>query len=86
MIAQQFRQLNVYCRHLYFMKTGHDINCCVFKARECIVHYILLSLVFVIVGLAQWYDRRPLSRKFVIEGSNPHHGIFLSLLFDNLFL
>ena len=36
MIAQQFRQLNVYCRHLYFMKTGHDINCCVFKYRECI--------------------------------------------------
>ena len=36
MIAQQFRQLNVYCRHLYFMKTGHDINCWVFKYRECI--------------------------------------------------
>ena len=35
-IAQQFRQLNVYCRHLYFIKTGHDINCCVFKSRECI--------------------------------------------------
>ena len=35
MIAQQFRQLNVYCRHLYFMNTGHDINCCVFKYREC---------------------------------------------------
>ena len=35
MIAQQFRQLNVYFRHLYFMKTGHDINCCVFKSREC---------------------------------------------------
>ena len=31
MIAQQFRQLNVYCRHLYFKKTGHEINCCVFK-------------------------------------------------------
>ena len=38
MIAQQFRQLNEYCRHLYFMKTGHDINCCVFKSRECIPH------------------------------------------------
>ena len=36
MIAQQFRQLNVYCRHLYFMKTCHDINRCVFKYRECI--------------------------------------------------
>ena len=35
MIAQQFRQLNVYCRHLYFMTTGHEINCCVFKYREC---------------------------------------------------
>ena len=35
-IAQQFRQLNVYCRNLYFIKTGHDINCCVFKYRECI--------------------------------------------------
>ena len=34
-IAQQFRQLNVYCRHLYFMKTGHDISCCVFKSRDC---------------------------------------------------
>ena len=30
MIAQQFRQLNGFCRHLYFMKTGHAINCCVF--------------------------------------------------------
>ena len=38
MIAKQFRQLNVYCRHLYFMKTGHDINCCVFKYRECITN------------------------------------------------
>ena len=36
MIAQQFRLLNVYCRHLYFMKTGDVINCCVFKSRECI--------------------------------------------------
>ena len=35
MIAQQFRQLNVYRRHLYLMKTGHVINCCVFKSREC---------------------------------------------------
>ena len=35
MIAQKFRQLNVYCRYLYFMKTGHEINCCVFKSREC---------------------------------------------------
>ena len=35
-IAQEFRHLNVYCRHLYFKKTGHDINCCVFKSRECI--------------------------------------------------
>ena len=23
MTAQQFRQLDVYCRHLYFMKIGH---------------------------------------------------------------
>ena len=37
MIAQEFRQLNVYCRHLCFMKTGHDINCCVFKYLECII-------------------------------------------------
>ena len=35
MTAQQFRQLDVYCRHLYFMKIGHEINCCVFKTREC---------------------------------------------------
>ena len=26
----------MYCHHLYFMKTGHEINCCVFKSRECI--------------------------------------------------
>ena len=26
MIVQQLRQENVYCRHLYFMKTGHDIT------------------------------------------------------------
>ena len=37
MTAQQFRQLGVYCRHLYFMKIGHEINCCVFKLRECML-------------------------------------------------
>ena len=37
MIAQRFRQLNVFCRHLYFMKTGHEINCCVFKSGERII-------------------------------------------------
>ena len=31
LIAQQFRPMNVFCRHLYFMKTGHEINCCAFK-------------------------------------------------------
>ena len=36
MTAQQFRQLDVYFRHLDFMKIGHEINCCVFKSRECI--------------------------------------------------
>ena len=35
MIAQQFSQLNVYRRHLYFMKIGHEINCCIFKSHEC---------------------------------------------------
>ena len=35
MTAQQLRQLNVYCRHLYFIKICHEINCCVFKPREC---------------------------------------------------
>ena len=49
MIAQQFRQLNVHCRHLYFMKTGHEINCCVFKSREC----ILVADVYV-YNLVQW--------------------------------
>ena len=34
MTAQRFRQLDVYFRHLYFMKIGHEINCCVFKSRE----------------------------------------------------
>ena len=33
--TQQFRQLVVYCRRLYFMKIGYEINCCVFKSREC---------------------------------------------------
>ena len=36
MIAQQLRQLNIYFRHLYFMKTGHELKCCVFILRECI--------------------------------------------------
>ena len=35
MIAQHFRQLNVYRFHLYFMKTGHELNCCLFISREC---------------------------------------------------
>ena len=37
MTAQQFRQLDVYFRYLYFMKIDHEINCCVFKSRECIL-------------------------------------------------
>ena len=37
MTAQQFRQLVVYCRHLYFMKIGLEINCCVFKSLECML-------------------------------------------------
>ena len=36
MTAQQFRPFGVYCRHLYFMKIGHEINCCVFKSRESV--------------------------------------------------
>ena len=35
-IAQNFRQLNVNFFHLNFMKTGHELNCCVFISRECI--------------------------------------------------
>ena len=45
MIAQQFRQLNVYCRHMYFMKTGHEIICCVFKSRECIFHFLVRKMI-----------------------------------------
>ena len=28
-------QLNIYCRHLYFMKSGHELNCRVSISREC---------------------------------------------------
>ena len=35
-IAKQFRQLNVYCRHLYFIKIGDELKCCVFISLECI--------------------------------------------------
>ena len=45
MIAQQSRQLDVYCRHLYFMKTGHEINCCVFKYRECMFKLLYVEIV-----------------------------------------
>ena len=45
MIAQQIRQLNVYCRHLHFMKTGHDINRCVSKYRECKSEYSQVPLL-----------------------------------------
>ena len=38
MIALHLRQLNIYCRHMYFMKTGHELNCCVFISHECIFH------------------------------------------------
>ena len=44
MIAQQFRQLNVYCGHLYFMKTGHDINCCVSNIVSVLLHSIVRDL------------------------------------------
>ena len=48
MIAQQFRQLIVYCRHLYFMKTGHEINCCVFKSRECMLLASFEQMSFIV--------------------------------------
>ena len=35
MIAEQLRQLNIHCRHLYFMKTGHELICYFFKSCEC---------------------------------------------------
>ena len=35
MISQQLRQLNVYCRHLHFLKIGDELKCCVFISREC---------------------------------------------------
>ena len=44
MTVQQFTQLNVYCRHQYFMKIGHEINCCVFKSRECMLVAINVCL------------------------------------------
>ena len=31
-----YAQMKAYCPHLYFMKTGHELNCCVFISRECI--------------------------------------------------
>ena len=34
MIAQQLRQLKVNCRHLYFIKVGDELKCCVFISRE----------------------------------------------------
>ena len=34
MIAQQPKQLKTHCRHLNFMKTGHELYCCVFISRE----------------------------------------------------
>ena len=49
MIVQQFRQLNVYCRHLYFMKTGHVINCCVFKTCECSMFMLVYVCAYMCV-------------------------------------
>ena len=43
MIAQQLRQLNVYCRHLCFIKIGDELKCCVFISRECRVNSMLIS-------------------------------------------
>ena len=44
MIAQHFRQLNVHCLHLYFIKAAPDINGCVFKYRECKVIQLVLDI------------------------------------------
>ena len=33
MIAQQLRELNANCRHLYFIKIGDELKCCVFISR-----------------------------------------------------
>ena len=35
--ANRLRQLNIYCRHMFFIKTGHEFNCCVFISREDII-------------------------------------------------
>ena len=48
-IAQQVSQLNVYCRHLYFMKTGHEIHCCVFKSCECRMISVVIFRIFGII-------------------------------------
>ena len=32
---KKLRQLNIYCCYMYFMKTGHEYDCCVFISREC---------------------------------------------------
>ena len=34
----------MYCPHLYFMKTGHELNCSVFILHKCIRN--LLSHIF----------------------------------------
>ena len=34
-IVLELRQLNIYCRTIYFMKTCHELNCYVFISREC---------------------------------------------------
>ena len=47
MIAQQFRQLNVHCCHLYFMKTGHELTVA-FSYRVSV--YITKSLPIMILA------------------------------------
>ena len=37
MFAQHLSQLNVYCRHLYYMKTSHEIN----VSFHLSIHFVL---------------------------------------------
>ena len=80
MTAQQFRQLDGYCRHLYFMKVSHEINCCVFKPRVYIANNLGFSYLAAILDAILDFSARHHLCQFMLAVSyttdyTEHFGI-----------
>ena len=57
-IAKELSPLEVHCRHIYYAKTGHEFNCCVFISRECSISsshvFVLCTCLHITLS---WQDK-----------------------------